>query len=240
MPANTAAMLRVAAEAASVTVDGADVPLAVRRSPRARRMHLRLDVARGVIELVLPRWVALAEGMAFAGRHRGWVKRRLAALPPAIPFADGVTLSVFGDDVVLRHDLARRGPALREGAELWLGGEFPARRARDWLKGEARRVLAPQAHALAARVTREIRAIRFGDPATRWGSCSPAGVIALSWRLALAPPRVAAYVVAHEVAHLVEANHGRRFWRVVNELFGDPTHERAWLAQSGAQLLRYG
>ena len=59
----------------------------------------------------------------------------------------------------------------------------------------------------------------------RFGSCTPAqGTIRISHRLASMPHFVRAYVVVHELAHLLEANHGRRFWQLVNAY---PLTERA-------------
>lgn len=60
-----------------------------------------------------------------------------------------------------------------------------------------------------------------------------------SWRLAMAPPEVLDYVVAHEVAHLAEMNHSPRFWAVVERLRPDYGTARAWLRQHGAGLHRY-
>lgn len=60
---------------------------------------------------------------------------------------------------------------------------------------------------------------------SRWGSCSPAeGTIRLSHRLATVPAWVRDYVIVHELAHLQEANHGPRFWKLVNRY---PRTERA-------------
>jgi predicted metal-dependent hydrolase len=56
----------------------------------------------------------------------------------------------------------------------------------------------------------------------------------------LAPPDVLDYVVAHEVAHLVEHNHGRRFWALVDTLAPGAQTARAWLLRRGNTLLRYG
>jgi predicted metal-dependent hydrolase len=64
--------------------------------------------------------------------------------------------------------------------------------------------------------------------------------LSFSWRLVLAPEAVVDYVVAHEVAHLVEMNHGPRFWRLVRTLTPDTAASRAWLKRYRNQLFSYG
>lgn len=70
---------------------------------------------------------------------------------------------------------------------------------------------------------REIRYVT--NQQKRYGSCTPAtGVIRISHRLAAMPAWVRDYVIVHELAHLTEANHGPRFWKLVNRY---PKTERA-------------
>jgi predicted metal-dependent hydrolase len=78
------------------------------------------------------------------------------------------------------------------------------------------------------------------DPKRQWGSCSADGVLRLSWRLVLAPRWVAEYVIAHEVAHLIEMNHGRAFWAAVRGLTPRMDEARLWLKRNGNALLRFG
>ena len=78
------------------------------------------------------------------------------------------------------------------------------------------------------------------DTRSRWGSCSASGQLSFSWRLILAPEWILDYVVAHEVAHLAEMNHGPAFWRLVETLIGDPKPARSWLKRHGPGLHRYG
>lgn len=227
-----------------IDVDGQPVALAVRRSRRARRLYLRVDPAAPAefpVELVLPRGVALAEGLRFARDMAGWVGRRLKALPATVPFAEGTSLEVGGEVLVIRH-VGGRGPTRREGGSLLVAGEgeHVARRVRDWLKAQARAILAERSRAAAARIGRQVTGVRLSDPRSRWGSCSSDGRLAYSWRLILAPAFVLDYVVAHEVAHLVHPNHGPRFWKLTGELCGDTEAPRAWLNRNGARLLRYG
>ena len=61
---------------------------------------------------------------------------------------------------------------------------------------------------------------------TRWGSCSLGGHVRLNWRLIHCPVPVIDYVIAHELAHLEELNHGPRFWARVEVLYPDWRRER--------------
>ena len=65
------------------------------------------------------------------------------------------------------------------------------------------------------------KAIRFKDTTSRWGSCTSDGKLSFSWRIMMAPPPVIDYLVAHEVAHLKEMNHGPKFWKLCEELCPD-------------------
>jgi hypothetical protein len=114
------------------------------------------------------------------------------------------------------------------------------RRVRDHLATVAREELARRARPLAARIGRKIARVSVRDTKSRWGSCSSSGNLSFSWRLIFAPEGVVDYVVAHEVAHLAEMNHGPRFWRLVENLAPGNARPRAWLDRHRAQLLSYG
>ena len=179
--------------------------------------------------------------MRFARDKSGWVARRLAALPPLVPFADGATIDLHGESLVIRH-VGGFVATHRDGPVLAVGGapEHIARRVRDWIKAQARDILTRRSREIAQRIDKPIHSVRLGDPRSRWGSCSPDGVINFSWRLILAPRFVVDYVVAHEVAHLRELNHGSRFWRLTETLCPDMERARGWLAANGPGLHRYG
>jgi predicted metal-dependent hydrolase len=87
-----------------------------------------------------------------------------------------------------------------------------------WLKEEALRLVAPQVAMYAQRVTALAPTVRLSNARSEWGSCNAKGDIRLNWRLVQLPPALAEYVVAHEVAHLVELNHSPRFWAMVEML----------------------
>ena len=71
---------------------------------------------------------------------------------------------------------------------------------------------------------------------TRWGSCSKQRNLSFNWRLVMAPLPVIDYVVAHELAHLVEMNHSRKFWALVEQIYPGYSLHRAWLKENGRLL----
>ncbi len=85
----------------------------------------------------------------------------------------------------------------------------------------------------------QYRRIQVRDQRTRWGSCSTTGTLSFNWRLVLAPFEVLDYVVVHELCHLVEANHSRRFWKLVEKRRPGYRAQSAWLDEHGPELLAF-
>lgn len=223
---------------------GGEIALRLRPHPRARRLALRIDATGEAVELVLPRRGSQREALRFLEANRPWIEKRLAALPPRTAFADGATIPVFDLPHVIRHlgHVRGRGPAWIEAGEIRVAGDpaFLARRVRDCLRDLARRELTGRAQALATSIGLKVKRVSVRDTTTRWGSCARTGNLSFSWRLIFAPEAVLDYVVAHEVAHLVEMNHGARFWRLVERLHPEPKTQRLWLNRNRARLLRIG
>jgi len=220
-----------------------DAPISIRVSPRARRIALRVNAAERVVELVLPRGVPASRGLRFAQSKRGWITARLEALPRRVPFALGESLPVMG----MPHRICRepsangRGVAIIDG-EIRVRGDpqFVARRVRDFLVAMARRELGGRARRLAGQIGHRVARVSVRDTKSRWGSCSGRANLSFSWRLIFAPESVVDYVVAHEIAHLAEMNHGPRFWRLVESLSPGSAVPREWLRRHRNRLFSYG
>lgn len=227
---------------------GREATLTVRRSPRARHISLRILPAGPGAELVLPLRVSRRQGLAFAHTKAAWLEDRLVDLPKRVPFSDGAVIPVLGRQIRVTHMTGLFEDTWRTARELRISGtrrRLPEL-VEEWLKGEARREIELRVDVKARRLRRigllrrEVRRITLRDTRSRWGSCSPRGDLSFCWRLVMAPEHVLDYVVAHEVAHLVELNHSRRFWDVVDRLTDDHEPARIWLRDRGLELHRYG
>ncbi len=243
-----ALLFRRTSEPSSITVDyGGEIYLVrVRRHRQARRYTLRIHAADREVVLTMPPRGSVRQAREFAQKHGAWIEARLKRLPDAAPFAHGTVLPLRGRAHCIDHRRSARGTVWVEthvdGFLLCVAGEKPhlPRRVRDYLKREAKRDLEIASRSAAQALGVEIRRVSVRDQSSRWGSCSSTGVLSYSWRLILAPPFVLEYLAAHEVAHLIEMNHSRRFWRLVERICPDMDRAKAWLDAHGADLHRYG
>lgn len=223
------------------------IPVRLKVDGRARRISLRIDPARREVVAIAPRSRELKAALRFAETRRTWALRELARVAPARSIGAGQHLTLFGERCVVRADGRRPrviAPATPSDAVVLAG--CGAETADPRLVEHAIRQLGRQRFAgMVTGFCRELAVdqprLALADAKSRWGSCTPArngrsAGLRLSWRLALAPLDVAAYVAAHECAHLLESNHGPRFWGHVERLVGDPRVQRAWLRAHGAGL----
>ncbi|MHA1158162.1 MAG: M48 family metallopeptidase [Alphaproteobacteria bacterium] len=229
----------IATESGIVEVD-------LRRHPRARNFTLRVAGPARAPVLTMPKRGSIHDAQQFLERHSGWLTRQLARLPRANPIVEGGEVPVRGVPHVIRHAGQRRGTAVQrlEGQrpELVVAGDpvHLRRRVVDFMKREARRDLEAAVERHGRLLEVRPTAIRLRDQTSRWGSCSAAGQLSFSWRLIMAPPFVLNYLAAHEVAHLRELNHSRRFWHLVEAICPDQEPARAWLATRGVTLHAVG
>jgi predicted metal-dependent hydrolase len=79
--------------------------------------------------------------------------------------------------------------------------------------------------------------INITDAQQRWGSCTHKGELNFSWRLIQAPPEIVDYVVVHELVHISQPDHSKKFWNKVKEILPDYERRRKWLREN-EQLLK--
>ncbi len=217
-----------------VTVAG-DIAVTLRRSTRARRLTLRVSRSDGAVVLTMPARMNEAEALQFARSKADWLRRTRAAMPGPQVVAHGVLLPVEGR--LLRVMPAAVRAVRAEGDRLLVPQtRLPGPVLAGWLKHLALSRIMPHADRHAAALGRPVRAIRLRDTRSRWGSCTYDGRLMFSWRLAMAPPEVLDYVVAHEVAHLAHLDHSPAFWAAVARLMPDYAPHRLWLRQHGNGL----
>lgn len=232
-----------------LTLNGRTLEYGLKRSSR-RTIGFTIDGSG--LTITAPRWVTLADiEAAIAGKER-WIFAKLAEWQtrteqralPHIEWRDGAQIPYLGKPV--RIALSSPHGALAFNAdEASLALALPAHadaqqikdRVQGWLQGEAKRLFGERLALYAHKLGVAFKGYALSSAATRWGSCSSDGRIRLNWRLIHFPLSIVDYVVAHELAHLREMNHGPRFWQTVESIFPEFREARHTLKHHPPELL---
>jgi len=229
-------------------IDGREIPYTLKRSPR-RSIGFKVDHHGLTVTVPLSASPDLIE-QALAAKAR-WilknldnVQRRHQSIPPSIIWQDGTVFPFLGLDCHL-HLVMTPSPRNRVSyADGRLTLETSrtdalsiATAVKHWLKQQAMEILlsrlADQADTMQLTYTKAA----LSNASHRWGSCTSKRHIRLNWRLVLVDWPLMDYVIIHELAHLVELNHSKRFWTIVEEWYPDWRVARQKLNALGDRLL---
>lgn len=215
---------------------------------RRRRRTIAIRISAHGLAVSAPLRAPWREVEGFLHDKAPWILRKLderaaAGTPPPIFGTTGETLPLHGQEVELVVSDGRCAVTLA-GTALQLTLPEPGHRGAvrrlllRWLKQRALEVLGPRVAHYAARLSLPAPPFALSNARTQWGVCMASGRIRLSWRLVHLHAELADYVVAHEIAHLVELNHSERFWALVEWLYPHWREARERIERAASTLPR--
>jgi len=222
-----------------LTVD--DLSLELKFSGRRRTLQITVD-RTGELFLSAPPDVDEHRLREFVLEKRFWIysklaeKNRLQKAVPVKTFVDGEGFLYLGCSYRLRLVDAQTT------AMKLLNGRFLLRRdfvetGREeliqWYCSKAKVWLWEKIREYAARMEVHPAGVKVQELGYRWGSCGKGDWLYFHWKTILLPPRIAEYVVVHELAHLHEPHHTPAFWQRVERAMPDFERRKIWLAEHG-------
>jgi predicted metal-dependent hydrolase len=210
------------------------------RVRRARRYILRVR-PDGTLRVTVPRGGSRREAEQFVYKHQRWISRerdRVRTEHAPREWTDGSEILLRGDSVRITVE-PRAGALTVRYADRALDidqgqGVRPA--VEDDLKQLARTELVMRLRQLAAEHQLEPGSVSIRNQRSRWGSCARNGNIALNFRLIQMPADVRDYVLLHELMHIRQQNHSRRFWKLVESVCPTFRDAERWLRTTGKTL----
>ena len=230
-----------------VSVEGVVIQFRLVRSPdRRRTIGMRVLPDRTLV-VRAPLKLSSREVDDFVRSRAEWIAAALAApvrAAPATSLGDGDTVPFRGAGLELRVELGgRRVVAEREGV---LHVTLPAasaaspgaieRAVERWLRARALEAITAAAAQWSASLDAIPDSVLLSNARHRWGSCGIDGVVRVNWRVIMVAPELLEYVVVHELCHLLEHNHSRRFWAHVAAALPDHRQRRAALRAADSLL----
>jgi predicted metal-dependent hydrolase len=217
----------------AVTVAGHTYKVVIARHRRARRYVLRVNDDQS-LRLTVPRGASIAGGLRFVMTQGPWIGReRLRRQTSLQPWRDGTTVWFRGEQVVLQVTPF----AMSWATEFIPAGDDVRRTFEMHVARIAARELPDRCLEIAKTVGLPVARVSVRNQKSRWGACSTRRVITLNWRLVQMPPNVSDYVIYHELMHLKQPNHSRRFWREVDAACPWWREAERWLRKHGRELL---
>jgi predicted metal-dependent hydrolase len=211
------------------------IPYIIRVSARARYLRFRVSVEKG-LGVVVPRGYDQQRIPEVLSTNQRWVQsamrkveevRRLQTAEPPLALPTRIELASIGRGWQIEAVASRsRTVSVEEPAagRLVLRGrienlELCEAALQRWLMRQAHDVLIPW----LGQVSREI-GIPFTKTAirkqkSRWGSCSRIGTISLNAKLLFIDPDLVRYILIHELCHIRQMNHSRKFWKLVSQYY---------------------
>lgn len=219
------------AGASTLELDGEQIEFQLRRSPRRRRAVLSL-CDRGLV-LAVPSRMPQRAIERFLEASLPWLRRHLprwreGARFPVDALGRPSELLWLGEALAVdlcpgpgTPSLARKDERMELRCAPDLDAEAVRAVLRDWLRAQALPWFRERVRLHAPLLQVAEPPLRLTDARTLWGSCTPAGVVRLNWRLMQAPPPLIDYVVVHELAHLRQPDHSAAFWSLVEQACPD-------------------
>ena len=202
---------------------------------RSKRRTIGFLIDDDGLRITAPKWVGIGEIENAIREKQRWIfsklheqnERAARRLQPQMQWRDGGLLPYLGDQLTLRVVTAASDGIVHDAALHTLTVCLPANageqqlkdRVLSWLQREAKLLFAERLPIYAERLDVQYRAFALSSATTQWGSCTADGKIRLNWRLMHFALPLIDYVIAHELAHLREMNHGPRFWATVQSVF---------------------
>lgn len=230
--------------ASSLEID--TLHFAIRRSQR--RKTLELSVGRnGELTVRAPSTSKDGEIRAWVQSKLLWVHQKLARkaeglLKPVSPqYTSGESFHYLGRAYRLQIVKEQKEKLRFDGYQFCLRADarsIAPRLFRNWYREQGHPWLNERIQLLARRVGVLPTQIEIRELAYRWGSCGKNRQIYFHWKLLRLPVHLIDYVVVHELAHLIEPNHGANFWACLDRALPDWQERRAELERPAVLFLR--
>lgn len=221
-----------------------DLTFAVYRSDHRKTVQITVE-RNGALSIIAPSKTAEPQLREFVEEKLIWIhtkieqKARLQRRAPTKEFTEGEGFLYLGKsyrlrlvekqlvDLTLKNGrFCLRKASAHRGREIFVN--WYTRHAQEWFE----RQVSEQADRMGVAVSE----VKVQDLGYRWGSFGNADRIFFHWKAVLLPPRIAQYVVVHELAHSLCPDHSAAFWIKVEQHLPDWRSRKTWLAENGMQV----
>jgi hypothetical protein len=223
---------------------GEQLVVKVRQSLKAKHRSIRIH-HHGQVELVIPFNDNFLNAQDILNAKERWIRSKLNKIKPK----ELINKSICVGDVIpilgVPHTIFHHVDANNRTIQV-VSGSIYISQSDIYLYGLRRfllQLLREKIEVYLAKFSLSLkvsyRRYSIKDTKSRWGSCTSKGDLNFSWRLIFAPEKVVTYLVAHEICHIKEMNHSKKFWQLVANIYPEYKQAKMWLKNNGRTLHNY-
>lgn len=217
----------------------------IRSKRRRKTISLRIK-EDGKIVLYVPYHTPKGEIERFIKEKESWVIKKISEKERSIKetekaFIPGEKFLYLGESYPFEiRGSDHQEPSLKLSFGKFILDQDHIEEAKDlfiqWYKRQAKEMIAGRMDYYSNRLHLLPKGVRITSAKYRWGSCSRDNRISFSWRMIMAPLTIIDYILIHELAHIKEKNHSKRFWNYLESILPDYRKYRLWLKENGHRL----
>jgi predicted metal-dependent hydrolase len=205
----------------TVTVRDIEVPYHVKVGKSSKYIHLRFTQDLH-LEVVIPPNAQVDPQSVLKKKH-GWIERKYGELSSRRCVFDAGSIMYKGRYLEIYAVSSTKDGIEINSDKLIIhvnGTKEPLSLLKEWMRKATLELLTSKLPVYAKRF-----GISAGNVSVkntkRWGYCTKDGDLVFTWQLIALPDRLAKYVMIHELTHLFEFNHSKRFWAKLASLCPD-------------------
>jgi predicted metal-dependent hydrolase len=204
---------------------------------RSRRRTIALEVTPAATVIVRAPLRTPAEYIEeIIQKKSSWILRKMdeikrRPLSPCHEYAEGEMFLFLGRSYPL-HIVEDGSITIERSDRLYVSSTLLPdirNQLKHWYRVEARKEIRARCMWFSLKTGHVPETIRITDARQRWGSCTHKGGLSFSWRLIQAPPEIVDYVVVHELVHISQPDHSKKFWDKIRKIMPDFEQRRNWL-----------
>mgnify|MGYP000089820138 FL=1 len=214
----------------------------------SRRKTAAIHVMPQGVEIRIPLGVDHSWAHDFIADKQNWVKKKLNQQQGHIQRVPSLELGTqvlfLGAWRTLKYQQSPRGVLQVEAQEIiFLFAKPPTQpqilaTLQAYFKWQAKELLVSKTFGIAQQIHQQdrLQKVMFRRTKSKWGHCTSSGNIQYNWLIMGAPMAVIDYLICHEVCHLQELNHSKKFWALVESVCPDYKVQRQWLKDYAMEL----
>lgn len=211
----------------------------VRKNKLSKSYKISLDKKNLSGLVSIPNYLKYEQGLKFAKENIDWLSSQIEEFKPIIKIGNGTKIKLLDEIIMIRFINSPKNKVqfmdniLEVHSETQHSGILL-----KWIKDEIKEHSSKIIKFFSEKLNVDVSKIKISNSFSYWGSCNSKKEISINWRLIFCPGYVLKYIIAHELSHLLEFNHSKNFWNLVDQLISNRQAAQGWLKQNENYMYR--